>query len=170
MTRLRKHGSNTKSKEAIAKRKTRNQVNESKRKKRRFRTDTNHCVSKHLVEKAKNTNVGIALEDLSGVTKRTTVRKIQRAKRHSWLFYQLRQFITYKAKLKEVPVVDPRNISRQCPECGHIAKANRKNQAEFCCKKCGYSENADYNDVKNIAVRAVSTSLLSSAKELSKVA
>ena len=32
-------------------------------KERRFRTDTNHCVSKYLVEKAKDTNVGIALED-----------------------------------------------------------------------------------------------------------
>jgi putative transposase len=46
-----------------------------------------------------DTNVGIALEDLSGITKRTTVRKTQRAKRHSWSFYQLRQFITYKAKI-----------------------------------------------------------------------
>jgi IS605 OrfB family transposase len=52
-------------------------------KERRFRTDTNHCVSKYLVEKAKDTNVGIALEDLSGITKRTTVRKTQQAKRHS---------------------------------------------------------------------------------------
>jgi IS605 OrfB family transposase len=130
-------------------------------------------VSKHLVEKAKDTNVGIALEDLSGITKRTTVRKAQRAKRHSWSFYQLRQFITYKATLKGVPVVvvDPRNTSKKmCSACGYIAKANRKNQAEFCCKKCGHSENADYNAAKNIAARAVSTSLLSSAKELSKVA
>jgi transposase len=46
-------------------------------KERRFRIDINHCISKHLVEKAKDTNVGIALEDLSGITKRTTVRKTQ---------------------------------------------------------------------------------------------
>jgi IS605 OrfB family transposase len=141
-------------------------------KKQRFRTDINYCVSKYLVEKAKDINVGIVLEDLSGITKRITVRKTQRAKRHSWSFYQLRQFITYKAKLKGFPVVvvDPRNISRQCSECGHIAKANRKNQVKFCSKKCGYSENADYNAAKNIAARAVSTSLLLSAKKLSKVA
>jgi hypothetical protein len=41
----------------------------------------NHCVNKHLVEKAKNTNVDIALEDLSGIIKRTTTRKTQRAKK-----------------------------------------------------------------------------------------
>jgi hypothetical protein len=44
-------------------------------KERRFRTDTNHCVSKHFVKKTKNINVGISLEDLSGITKRTTVKK-----------------------------------------------------------------------------------------------
>jgi IS605 OrfB family transposase len=51
--------------------------------KRELKIDINHCVSKHLVEKAKDANVSIALEDLSKITKRTTVRKIQRAKRHS---------------------------------------------------------------------------------------
>jgi IS605 OrfB family transposase len=138
--------------------------------KRKLRTDINHCISKHFVEKTKNINVGIALKDLSGITKRTTIRKTQRVKRYSWSFYQLRQFIIYKAKLKGVPVVDSRNTNRQCSKCSHIAKVNRKNQAEFCCKKYEYSENANYNAAKNIAAMAVSISLLSSAKKLSKVA
>ena len=118
----------------------------------RFRTDVNHCVSKHLVEKAKDTNCSIVLEDLTNINKRTTVRKKQRAERLSWAFYQLRQFITYKAKLVGVPVVliDPRNTSRTCSKCGHCEKANRKNQAEFVCKKCGHNENADLNAAKNI--------------------
>ena len=71
----------------------------------RFRTDTNHCVSKYFVEKAKDTNCAIALEDLSGINSRTTVRKPQRAERLSWAFYQLRSFITYKATLAGVPVI-----------------------------------------------------------------
>ena len=118
----------------------------------RFRTDVNHCVSKHLVEKAKDTNCSIALEDLTNINKRTTVRKKQRAERLSWAFYQLRQFISYKAKLKGVPVVliDPRNTSRTCSSCGHCEKANRKNQVEFFCKKCGHQDNADFNAAKNI--------------------
>lgn len=141
-------------------------------KERRFRSDTNHRISKQLVEKAKDTNSAIALEDLTGIRERTTVRKAQRAERHSWAFYQLRQFITYKAILKGIPVVvvDPRNTSRQCSVCGHTEKANRKSQSEFCCRLCGYSENADYNAAKNIAARAVSMSLLSSARKLVKVA
>jgi len=118
----------------------------------RFRTDVNHCVSKHLVEKAKDTNCSIALEDLTNINKRTTVRKKQRAERLSWAFYQLRQFIAYKATLKGVPVVliDPRNTSRTCNACGHCEKANRKNQAEFVCKKCGHQDHADLNAAKNI--------------------
>lgn len=118
----------------------------------RFRTDTNHCVSKHLVEKAKDTNCCIVLEDLTNINIRTTVRKKQRAERLSWAFYQLRQFITYKAKLVGVPVIliDPRNTSRTCSTCGHCEKVNRKNQAEFVCKKCGHNENADFNAAKNI--------------------
>lgn len=139
---------------------------------RRFRSNTNHVISKQLVEKAKDTCSAIALEDLTGIRDRTTVRKAQRAERHSWAFYQLRKFITYKAILKGVPVVvvDPRNTSRQCSICGHTEKANRKSQSDFCCRKCGHSENADYNAAKNIAARAMSMSLMSSAKQLVEVA
>jgi putative transposase len=141
-------------------------------KERRFRSNLNHCISKKLVEKAKDTNSAIALEDLTGINKRITVRKSQRAQRHSWSFYQLRQFLTYKAIIKGVPIifVDPRNTSRQCNVCGNIDKANRKSQELFLCKKCGYTTNADYNASINIAARATSISLLSSAKELLKVA
>lgn len=138
----------------------------------RFRADVNHCISRKLVQTAKDTNSAIALEDLTGIRARTTVRKSERAKRHSWSFYQLRMFITYKAILAGVPVVliDPRNTSRMCRVCGHTEKANRKTQEKFCCLKCGHTENADYNAACNIAARAASISPLWSAKPLLKVA
>lgn len=63
----------------------------------RFHRDTNHCISKKLVAKAKDTSSIIVLEDLSGIRERTTVPKAQRRKQHNWSFYQLRQFIDYKA-------------------------------------------------------------------------
>lgn len=101
------------------------------RKERRFATNINHTISKRLVAKAKDTGRGIALEDLSGIRNRITVRKSQRRQHSSWAFNQLRQFIEYKAKLAGVlvAIVDPRNTSRTCPACGCIDKANRTSQS-----------------------------------------
>jgi putative transposase len=131
-------------------------------KEQRFAKDTNHCISKKLVAKAKDTNRAIALEDLGGIRERVTVRRKQRAtvgtccSVHSWAFYQLRSFVTYKAKRVGVPVflVDPRNTSRTCPACGHIDKANRPNQSTFCCMVCGFAGLADHIAAINIGRRA----------------
>ncbi len=48
-------------------------------KEQRFRKDANHVISKRLVEKAKDTQSGIALEDLKGIRDRARFRKTQRA-------------------------------------------------------------------------------------------
>ena len=123
---------------------------------RRFKKDTNHCISKEIVTTAKDTNRTIALEDLSGIRERVTVSKAVRESIGKWAFLELRNFIEYKAKLLGVPIVpvDPRNTSRECSVCGYIDKKNRKNQASFVCLECGHTENADYNAAKNIASRA----------------
>ena len=123
---------------------------------RRFKKDTNHCISKDIVQTAKDTNRSIALEDLSGIRERTTVRRAEREKHGKWAFLELRNFIEYKAKLAGVLVrlINHRNTSRQCSVCGYISKKNRKTQADFVCCACGYTENADYNASKNIAFRA----------------
>jgi putative transposase len=127
-----------------------------RRKESRFARDVNHVISKALVSEAKGTGRGIKLEDLSGINARTTARKAQRADRLSWSFFQLRQFVTYKAVVAGVPVVlvDPRNTSRECPECHHIDKRNRPTRDEFCCKRCGLAGPADYIAARNIAGRA----------------
>lgn len=118
-----------------------------------FRKIVNHTISKCLVAKAKDTGRGLALEDLKGIRDRVTVRKDQRARHGGWAFFQLRQFITYKARLAGVRLVlvDPRNTSRMCPECGHCEKANRRSQSEFVCKSCGFAEHADVVGARNIA-------------------
>ena len=46
--------------------------------------------------------------------------------------------------------VDPRNTSRACPVCGHIAPDNRPTQAEFRCVACGHEDDADINAAINI--------------------
>lgn len=128
-----------------------------KRKERLFARDINHCISKKVVTKANDTHRGIALEELTGIRESITVRKPQRRQHYSWAFRQLRSFIEYKAMLAGVPVVivDPRNTSRTCPECGYTSKNNRKSQSEFMCNSCGYAELADYVAARNIASRAV---------------
>lgn len=122
----------------------------------RFRKDTNHVISKTLVLKAKGTSRGIALENLKHIRARTTVRRADRAKHSGWSFFQLQDFITYKAKLQGVVVeyIDPRNTSRTCSVCGHVAKANRKTQSSFLCVSCGHTANADDNAAINIATKA----------------
>jgi len=123
-----------------------------------FARDINHCISKKLVSVAKDTHRGIALEELGGIRERAkTVYKAQRRELSSWGFYQLRQFIEYKAAIAGVSVVfvDPRNTSRQCSCCGHIDKANRKSQSSFQCTACGFVANADINAAMNIRSRAV---------------
>lgn len=123
----------------------------------RFRRDVNHQISKKLVAEAKGNECDIALEDLRGIRTRTRFRKQQRAKASGWAFFQLRTFIEYKAKLAgiEVVTVDPRNTSRQCSICGHVDKANRKSQADFCCVSCGHTAHADVNAAQNIRSAAM---------------
>lgn len=125
-------------------------------KEQRFARDVNHCISKQLILKAKDTGRGIALEDLTGIRDRVTVRKSQRRIHSSWGFYQLRMFIGYKAEMRGVPVVhvDPRNTSRTCPRCGHVAKENRKTRDKFVCVSCGFAGPADHIAAINIGRRA----------------
>jgi len=121
----------------------------------RFRRHENHRISKQLVATAKGTGRGIALEELTGIRQRTEqrLRKRQRARHAGWSFFQLRSFVEYKSRLAGVPVilVDPRNTSRTCSQCGHCEKGNRKSQSEFRCLHCEYSTNADYNAAVNLS-------------------
>lgn len=128
-----------------------------KRKEHRFAKDVNHRIAKRIVLTAKDTDRGIALENLKGIRSRITVRKKQRRQHNSWAFNQLGQFIEYKAQLVGVPVVhvDPRNTSRTCIQCGCIDKRNRKSQAEFLCIECGFFGHADTIAAINIGRRAV---------------
>jgi IS605 OrfB family transposase len=123
----------------------------------RFQRDTNHRISKSLVNIARDTHRGIAIENLKGIRDRATVRRKQRSKHANWAFHQLRTQIEYKAASRGVAVVavDPNNTSRMCSECGYTDKANRPSQALFLCKSCRYSASADFNTALNIRARAL---------------
>jgi putative transposase len=126
-----------------------------RRKESRFARHENHCISKSIVAEAERTGRGIALEDLKGIRERVRARRPQRATLHSWAFSQLGGFIVYKGALAGVSIVfvDPRNTSRECPDCRHIDKANRPTQALFRCTACGLAGPADTIAARNIAVR-----------------
>jgi len=123
----------------------------------RFRRHENHCISKTIVQTAKRTGRGIALEDLRGIRGRIRARGGDARNRLSgWSFHQLYSFLSYKATDAGIPIVqvDPRNTSRTCSQCGHCEKSNRKTQAEFLCLHCGFSADADWNAARNIRALA----------------
>jgi IS605 OrfB family transposase len=125
----------------------------------RFRRHENHVIAKRIVESARGTGRGIALENLQGIRERITARGTDARNRLSgWSFGQLNAFLCYKAKLAGVPVetVDPRNTSRLCSRCGHCSKSNRQSQAEFVCKVCGHRAHADVNAARNLRALALS--------------
>ncbi len=128
-------------------------------KEHRFKKNTNHVISKRIVQKAKGNGQAIAIEELRHIRKRTdsTVRRSQRSRHSSWAFGQLRFFLEYKARVAGVPLhtIDPRNTSRTCSQCGHCEKANRQSQASFLCTSCGYAALADHNAAVNISRAAV---------------
>ncbi len=129
----------------------------------RFRRNMNHCISKELIAKAKDTQSIIALEELSGIKTGTTVKKSQRSRHHSWGFYQLRQFIEYKATIAGIPVVgiNPAYTSQECPICHHISKNNRPDRDTFKCELCDFFGHADHIAAINISARVDQSTYLS---------
>jgi putative transposase len=127
----------------------------------RFCRDVNHSIRKSLVSTARDTQRGLALEDLKNICSRANGTKRQRRVLHRWAFAPLRAFISYKTPIAGVPLVlvDPANTSQTCSHCGHCEKANRTShrtsQAHFLCVSCGFSAHADLNAAENIRRAAV---------------
>jgi len=126
-------------------------VKELKDKESRVVRDLNHKISHKVVHEAKNLHAGIVLEDLEGIRETAKSSTQFRYALNSWSYYQLRNFIEYKAKLHGVPVVkiDPRYTSQQCSRCGLLGERKAK---KFKCS-CGHVENADVNASFVISLR-----------------
>ena len=121
---------------------------------RRFQRHTDHCISKHLVQSANETHAALALEDLTGIRQHTYRQRRSRTERrrgNSWAFYQLRQFLVYKAQAARVRVylVPPAYTSHVCHRCLHIGSRAGK---RFTCDNptCGWTGDADLNGARNI--------------------
>ena len=119
----------------------------------RWISDVNHCLSKTLVQKY-GANTLFVLENLNGVSfERIDLPKALRNQNKSWAFYQLEQFLTYKAHLhnSEVVEVSAKYTSQRCPKCGVVKKDNRNHEKhEYHCDNCGYRSNDDRIGAMNI--------------------
>lgn len=135
--------------------------------KKRFQTWVNHNVSKQIVETAKSQGSIIALEDLTGIRDRTNKQprsKTERRRANSWAFYQLREFIEYKALVAgvEVVFVNPRYTSQTCHNCLNIHPVKGKsyrNGKRYKCGSCGWIGDADFNGSMMIKLLGQSVTL-----------
>ncbi|WP_230844406.1 RNA-guided endonuclease InsQ/TnpB family protein [Gloeobacter morelensis] len=120
---------------------------------RRFGRHTNHCISKHLVNQAREHSWTIALEALTGIRERTNQQprsKTERRLANSWSFYQLRQFLEYKALTAGVSVVlvHPAWTSKTCHCCHQMGE--RQGKSFRCVDGCGWHGDTDLNGARNI--------------------
>lgn len=112
----------------------------------------NHKVSKAIVDFAvRNHAKYINIENLEGFNANNFFLE-------NWNYYQLEQFITYKANKYGIVVrkINPYNTSQRCSCCGYENPENRpkkeKGQAYFKCLHCGKEMNADFNAARNISM------------------
>lgn len=116
--------------------------------------DLNHKISKKIVSEALKNGFGIKLENLKGLKNKKDKSRNKKLNGiiSSWSYFQLAQFIEYKAKLYGVQVryVDPAYTSQMCSRCGLIGNRDKK---MFVCdnKKCRHKDHADANASFNIS-------------------
>jgi putative transposase len=114
--------------------------------------DLNHKISRKIVDMAQEQHAALVFEELNGIRKTRKQHRSFKYALHSWSFYQLQQFVEYKAKLLGVPVlyINPAYTSQDCSLCG--ARGQRIGK-DFKCPVCGHADHADVNAAFNIALR-----------------
>lgn len=118
-------------------------------KEQRWMKDQNHKISRHIVNLAIEEGVSvIKLERLKSIRQTARTSRKNEKNLHTWSFYQLQQFIKYKANLAGIQVieVDPAYTSQTCPQCGERNKA--KDRLYIC--SCGYKTHRDRVGAINI--------------------
>jgi len=100
----------------------------------------------------------IVAEDLTFLSHgRKRYRRVAKSMRRSlgawayrdWLNRLERACEANRVRFEQVPAA---YTSQRCHVCGHTERGNRKGE-EFCCRKCGYTGDADLNAAKNLLIR-----------------
>lgn len=141
-------------------------VKKIKNRESRIVRDINHKVSRFIVNKAIELKGGLYLEDLKGIQNNKKHRKRFNYALNSWSFYQLREFIEYKALLAGIPVTyeEPAYTSKVCSRCGLVGERNGKH---FKCSN-GHVEHADSNAAFNLAFLSPSIVQLQAERDVCK--
>lgn len=120
-----------------------------KGKQARFMRDTNHTISKRIVNDNIETGT-IVMENLKGIKRKSRGRRFNGVLSR-WSYFQLQTFIEYKAIANGIDVkyINPRNTSKTCNSCGSLDTVRKS--GFFHCNTCNHSSDADYNASLNIA-------------------
>jgi putative transposase len=110
-----------------------------------------HTTANEIVTEAVENDCDvIVFEDLNDIRNRLPFAEWH----HYWAFRRLVEYVEYKAPERGVSVetIEPHHTSQRCSKCGFTHEDNRDGE-HFCCQKCEYVVNADYNAAKNIGLR-----------------
>ena len=137
-----------------------------KRTKTEIKYYTNRMV-KELFELPFNT---LVIEDLKNLKQNKHGKWSKKVNRrfNLWLYSHLIQRIKELGEQRGVRVVpvEAAYTSQRCPECGYIAKSNRKGEI-FTCQECGYKDDADFVGAINILARFEKEFIVPSVRESS---
>jgi len=117
---------------------------------RRHVKETNHIVSKKIVQEAFDSGAKIiVLEDLTNIRKRIKGNKRIRCRLHRWSWYEFQQFVEYKAEAKGISVkyVNPAYTSQICSKCDSLGSRHKH---LFKCFNCGSYQHSDCNAAINL--------------------
>ena len=115
---------------------------------RRIR-DLNHTASRRLIDWVEQFETPVLrIENLEGIRDGSDWRDV-----HSWHFYQLQEFIVYKAERAGIRVerVDPEDASQRCSVCGEYGT---RNGDHFSYSPCGRERHSDLTTCKLAVLRS----------------
>jgi len=125
-----------------------------------------HVAANAIVGLATKKHSQVVIENLSGLASTGGKRRRSRFNRilNRAQYQKLQRVLSYKLAVVGLPAareVHPSYTSQACPLCGSISAENRLKRAtsdgvqthEFKCVSCGFSDDADLNAARNIALK-----------------
>jgi putative transposase len=118
-----------------------------------------HKMTKQIVNHAKENDLGVKMEKLTGIRRLYRRHNGQsasfRGRMNTWMFGEIQRQIEYKSKWEGIPCwfVNPRGTSRNCPDCG--SRVAPLPERKLYCAKCDITWDRDVLASRNIMACAV---------------